>query len=237
MAGKWDQHIGDDQLVYSMPKHMSAVAGSRKITGGDKATYWRYHPKPQACDKCQAMKGLWFESRPGPVHPNCKCEIEEFDAIKVTGRSRAIIVPPGIDLAANIAEARRVAKECEQKAVTEVDRFLSKMNLSGVSVIDDIRKACIDELTLLYKCLWIYTNFDTGKRYDFKKDNHPEYEDFGNYHYGLYTQAMGINVTLARAAAGAIQIRGGQYKLKWYRTWFDDPHDNKMIRKGQGYPF
>lgn len=48
---------------------------------------------------------------------------------------------------------------------------------------------------------------------------------------------MGINVTLARAAAGAIQIRGGQYKLKWYRTWFDDPHDNKMIRKGQGYPF
>lgn len=97
------------------------------------------------------MKGLWFESRPGPVHPNCKCEIEEFEAIKVTGRSRAIIVPPGIDLAANIAEARRVAKECEQKAVTEVDRFLSKMNLSGVSVIDDIRKACIDELTFLYK--------------------------------------------------------------------------------------
>jgi len=38
MAGKLDQHIGDDQLVHGMPKHMSVVAGSRKITGGRRLT-------------------------------------------------------------------------------------------------------------------------------------------------------------------------------------------------------
>lgn len=237
MAGNWNQHIGDDQLVYGMPKHMSAGAGSGKPTKGDKATYWRYHPKPQACDKCQAMKGLWFEEKPDPVHPNCKCEIEEFEAIKVTGRSEAIIVPPGVDLVANIAEARRVGKECQEKAALGVDEFLSRISLSGVNSIHKIRKTLIDELTFLYKCLWIYEKFNTGKKYDFKKNNHPEYEDFGNYHYGLYTKAMGINVDMAQAGAGAAQLAAGTYKIRWYRTWFDDPHDNQMIRRGQGYPF
>ncbi|MCJ2164698.1 MULTISPECIES: hypothetical protein [unclassified Pseudodesulfovibrio] len=115
MAEKWVQHIGDDQLVYGLPKQMSAVAGggAKNESQPNRTTYWRYHPKPQACDKCQAMKGLWFESRPGPVHPNCKCEIEEFEAIKVTGRSRDIIVQQGVDLAANIAEARRIKRICE----------------------------------------------------------------------------------------------------------------------------
>lgn len=146
-----------------------------------------------------------------------------------------------IQISLQVAEshslAKRIANECQQKAANAVDGFLKKVNLSCVSTLNSIRKTCIDELTFLGKCLWIYEKFDTGKKYDYKKDNHPEYEDFGNYHYGLYTQAMGIDVTLARAAAGAIQIIGGHYKIKWYRTWFDDPRDNQMIRKGQAYPF
>ena len=67
----------------------------------------------------KAVKGLWFESRPGPVHPNCKCEIEEFEAIIVTGRSRAIIVPPGVDLAANIACCKA---SCERMSTQSLDR-------------------------------------------------------------------------------------------------------------------
>jgi len=50
------------------------------------------------------------DKNPGPVHPNCKCEIEEFRAIKVTGRADGVLVPPGVDITTNIAEA----KECEQ---------------------------------------------------------------------------------------------------------------------------
>lgn len=176
MAGNWNQHIGDNQLVY-VPKHMSAsisLSSEGAPSENQMKTYWRYHPKPQACEKCQTMKGLWFEKKSGPIHPNCKCEIEEFEAIKVTGRSQAIVVPPGVDLAANIAEAKRVAKECQQKATKEVDEFLSKMNLSGVSALNSIRETCIDEVTFLGKCLWIYEKFDIGKKYDYKKGNHPE---------------------------------------------------------------
>ncbi|RWU04109.1 MULTISPECIES: polymorphic toxin type 44 domain-containing protein [unclassified Pseudodesulfovibrio] len=240
MSEQWVQHIGENQLVYGMPKHMSATATGKsyKTTDPDALKkYWRYHPKPKACDKCQAMNGLWFEENPGPVHPNCKCEIEVFTAYRVSGRAEAMIVPPGVDLSANIAEAKRIAKECQQKAAKEVDDFLEKANFSGVHSIDSIRAACIDELTFLYKCSWIYDNFRSEQNYDYKKEGHPEYEDFGNYHYGLYTQTMGINVTFARAAAGAWQLKKDTHEWRWYRTWFDDPRDNQMIRKGQDYPF
>ncbi|MBN2140790.1 MAG: hypothetical protein JW718_07265 [Desulfovibrionaceae bacterium] len=59
MSEKRIKHTGDDQLVYGMPKHMVGVAG------GEKNTYWKYAPKPDACEKCQAMKGLWFTENPG----------------------------------------------------------------------------------------------------------------------------------------------------------------------------
>lgn len=116
MSESPNHRLGDDQLVYGMSKHMSARATGKyeKHAGPDGLkTYWRFHPKPKACEKCQTMKGLWFEENPGPVHPNCKCEIEEFQAVKVTGRSDAIIVPSGVDLAAHIAEARRIKRICE----------------------------------------------------------------------------------------------------------------------------
>ena len=99
------------------------------------------------------MKGLWFDENPGPVHPNCKCEIEEFRAIKVTGRADGVLVPPGVDITTNIAEAKQKAKECEQQATKGVDDFLSRINLNGVNAIASIRRTCIDELTFLYKYL------------------------------------------------------------------------------------
>ncbi|SKA94409.1 toxin 44 [Paucidesulfovibrio gracilis DSM 16080] len=210
MSGHWNQHIGDDQLVYGMPKHMSAVAGS-----GNEATYWRYHPKPQACDKCQAMKGLWFDENPGRVHPNCRCEIEEFRAIKVTGRAEGILVPPGVDLAANIAEARRVKRIC--------DAFI--LNFPPYS-----------SASFSLKCAWVVFKFSPGADYDFKKDGHPEYEDFGNYHYGLYTEALGLNATFTQAAAGFVQLCTRTSSWDFEETWFDDPRDNAMVRKGQGSP-
>lgn len=97
MTKKWVQHIGDDQLVYGMPKHMSAVAGERikiesrftvseadkeklrqfrKFASGENS-YWTVHPKPNACDKCQSMAGVKFEEKPERPHPNCKCEIKK----------------------------------------------------------------------------------------------------------------------------------------------------------------
>jgi hypothetical protein len=44
------------------------------------------------------MEGLWFDENPGPVHPNCTCEIEKFVAVKVTGRADGVLVPPEVIL-------------------------------------------------------------------------------------------------------------------------------------------
>ena len=229
MDEQWLQHIGNDQLVHGLPKHMSSSANlsSNATSEGQVKTYWRYHPGPQACDKCKALEGLWFEENPGPVHPNCKCEIEEFEAVQVTGRSDAILVPPGVDIEANIREARQVAKECEEKA----REYTRPILIAGPIYIEP-------ELVFLFKCAWIFKNFKSGARYDFKQYG-PEYEDFGNYHYGLYTKAMGIRATFAQVAAGAYQIKQGTSDLTdrdFIKSYGDDPRDNKMIKKGQQYP-
>lgn len=63
------RHIGDDQLIHGLPKHMEAIAG------GDKNTYWEIVPGKNACATCRTMRGLRFPKYPGPVHPNCNCEI------------------------------------------------------------------------------------------------------------------------------------------------------------------
>lgn len=215
MSEKQVRHIGDDQLVHGMPKRMVGAArlsSEKTISDGQKKKYWCYRPKLHACDKCQAMQGLWFEEKPGPVHPNCKCEIEEFEAVKVTGRADVIIVPPGMDLEANLAEARRIRKICESF-------FFVAKPLSSAS--------------FFLKCAWVVFNFKSGARYDYKLNGHPEYEDFGNYHYGLYTRALGLNATFTQAMAGFYQFLSRTSGWKFKETWFDDPRDNEMIRKGQ----
>ncbi|MGE4553615.1 MAG: hypothetical protein AB7D57_10910 [Desulfovibrionaceae bacterium] len=75
MPDQSHQRLGDDQLVHGLPKHMTAVA--QNDAGAGEKQYWEYVPKPEACEKCQAMKGRLFAERPGPVHPNCNCEVRQ----------------------------------------------------------------------------------------------------------------------------------------------------------------
>ncbi|MGE4554292.1 MAG: polymorphic toxin type 44 domain-containing protein [Desulfovibrionaceae bacterium] len=137
----------------------------------------------------------------------------------------AIIVPPGVDIQANIAEARQVARECEEKALKIAYAY---RDMPGMVSEQGLAQG--------FKCSWIYDNFKAGARYDFKRDGHPEYEDFGNYHYGLYTHAMGINATFAQIAAGAAQVKAGTYRLRDLPTFLDDRRDNEKIREGQRFP-
>ncbi|SNS02588.1 hypothetical protein SAMN04488503_2414 [Humidesulfovibrio mexicanus] len=69
MSDDWGQHIGDDQLVHGLPKHMVGVAST------DANAYWEIVPGKNACFACQAMRGKRFVHRPSPVHPNCNCEV------------------------------------------------------------------------------------------------------------------------------------------------------------------
>jgi hypothetical protein len=228
MSEKEAQHIGDDQLVGGMPKHMSAVVGGGNATDSSPTTYWRYNPKPQACEKCQAMKDVWFKEKPGPVHPNCKCEIEEFKGVKVNGRTD-IVIPPGVDLAENIAEAKRRGRECEEQAVKIWKSLPRRAKIRGSD--------SLEKITYWFKCKWVYDKFKSGADYDYKTRG-AEYEAFGNYHYGVYTNAMGINVTLAQAAAGVWQVLkwNSELSLEYARHWFDDSADNRNIKKGQEFP-
>lgn len=77
MTGKWEQPLGDNDLVYGMPKHMHAVAGEDEDnakTGNEKNVYWTVQPSPGACADCLAMVGYYHQVKPKRPHEYCKCE-------------------------------------------------------------------------------------------------------------------------------------------------------------------
>jgi len=95
MTKPWVQHLGDDQLVQGLPKRMVGVSTQESLANLKKAEAeyerknqanefdpkgdysWTVHPKPKACEKCQAMAGKEFMVEPERPHPNCKCEIKK----------------------------------------------------------------------------------------------------------------------------------------------------------------
>lgn len=98
MSERTAQHIGDDQLVYGMPKRMVGISTSAGPTGIKKAdadrreehvdpesnSYWTVHPATNACEKCKALAGKRFVEEPERPHPNCKCEIRKHPLRKPT---------------------------------------------------------------------------------------------------------------------------------------------------------
>ena len=97
MTKRFVQHLGDDQLVYGMPKHMVGVSTKESLArwqekwareAAEKEQeaepergkhYWTVHPKPDACDVCKGMEGIVFTEEPERPHPNCRCRIEKHD--------------------------------------------------------------------------------------------------------------------------------------------------------------
>lgn len=88
MAKNATRRIGDDQLVYGMPKRMSAVAAGSspgdppynpKPEKSEKVTIWTVHPRPKACEICKKMEGIKFKEEPERPHPNCNCEIKKHE--------------------------------------------------------------------------------------------------------------------------------------------------------------
>ncbi|MGE4503803.1 MAG: hypothetical protein AB7D51_00520 [Desulfovibrionaceae bacterium] len=64
----------------------------KEQNGGLGKVYWTVHPKPEACDKCQALKGIRFQEKPQRPHPNCKCEIRRSDSSAKDDRSTGVHV-------------------------------------------------------------------------------------------------------------------------------------------------
>jgi hypothetical protein len=72
--------------------------------------------------------------------------------------------------------------------------------------------------------------------WDYKQQN-PDFQDFGNFHYGVVGMAAGINERLLLGAAGAYQQMGNTRKFGegipiFSKNNGDDPKDQEQIRKG-----
>lgn len=81
-----------------------------------------------------------------------------------------------------------------------------------------------------------YNAVKTGGQWDYKQQG-SQYEDFGNYNYGLTGSAAGFSGYTLLEAAGAYQIYSGTSKPGWSwpgGTWpyGDDPNDQKWILEG-----
>lgn len=87
MSKHWNQHTGDDQLVYGLPKHMVGISTNQSLKKQEddsnkkpgKVTIWTVHPKAKACEKCKAMEGIKYTEKPERPHPNCKCDIRKHE--------------------------------------------------------------------------------------------------------------------------------------------------------------
>ncbi len=99
---------------------------------------------------------------------------------------------------------------------------------------------------------WFYEKVKTGADWDFKSprrgDNvgNPQYEDFGNWHYGYIGTAAGLNSETLQEQAGVEQQNTSTSRPEWGNpswgggwsgfgesgTYGDDPRDNALIKRG-----
>ena len=87
-----------------------------------------------------------------------------------------------------------------------------------------------------------YQHVRSGGPWDYKQQGN-EYEDFGNFHYGVMGAAMGIPEEVLLRGAGWAQQQAGTsedefgtpYDLPGTSSYGDDPRDQEMIRQGIEY--
>ncbi|MCK2157114.1 polymorphic toxin type 44 domain-containing protein [Exiguobacterium sp. 17-1] len=60
-------------------------------------------------------------------------------------------------------------------------------------------------------------------------------EDLGNMHYGYVGRFAGFTATQLKTIAGVVQIYSTTSKVKWYKSYFDDPSDQTSIIRGINY--
>lgn len=189
--------------------------GKAELIPHDKK-YWTFLPKPTACAKCQAMKDLYFEDEPERPHPNCKCELKTVKASELPYDRNRLIVPPGVSLEANLAEARGL----KRRALELAKDMITNPGRAG----ENLREL---------KGIWDYFigSFEAGGTYDYKQYG-KQYEPFGNYHYGAYSKVLGWPEIAALMGAGGYQFQSGNFEWKNWRYYFDYPEDQYNIQRG-----
>jgi RHS repeat-associated protein len=82
------------------------------------------------------------------------------------------------------------------------------------------------------KYMWFAEMSDTGGPFDFKKGGHQEFQDYGNWHYGVLGAALHIPENVLFRAAGYVQWRnrGPNYDPAWGVPWGSAPYGDDPER-------
>lgn len=80
-AGLKDDAKAESTKVNNLVNNFNAIEEGTVLKGGISNTRYVWVAEADACDDCQDLDGTEYESpddAPIPLHPNCKCQIEEF---------------------------------------------------------------------------------------------------------------------------------------------------------------
>jgi hypothetical protein len=120
--------------------------------------------------------------------------------------------------------------EKEEDKINAINEFVKSDEF--IEFIEEAHE--IKNKDIVTKSLWMYSNFKTGGRFDLKRNN-PRMEHAGNFNYGVVGRAAGFNETTLKAAAGGYQFLSGTSDPSFRDSWYDDPVDQKYIKKGIEY--
>ncbi len=123
------------------------------------------------------------------------------------------------------------------------DKKHSPLAPPGVDIYENMREAELPR-GLLYGPNWFHDQVTDWGPWDYKR-RHPDFEDFGNFHYGAVGSATGwfFDYTLLDEA-GRNQLSKGNSKPEWGKpspvrglpfgtgSYGDDPRDQASIRAG-----
>lgn len=87
---------------------------------------------------------------------------------------------------------------------------------------------------------WFYSQVRNKGPMDYKQDKSGNYQDFGNFNFGVVGSAAGLSESILLRAAGWAQIQAGTSRRGWGSPfgrppYGDDPSDQKQIIAGFGY--
>jgi hypothetical protein len=179
-----------------------------------------------------------------------------------TGVEREVQIDEILEIARNgIEKVEKSGKPSAEQAIRTRATLIKTMGLAGLRNSAAVPKYVPPEIDILHNieeakqmtALQFIQAVATGGKWDFKQGGrHREYEDFGNWHFGIVTKAwatshfgLGSNErtenellrNLVERGAGAYQIWSGTSKPEW--SWpggvyphGDDPNDQENLING-----
>jgi len=137
--------------------------------------------------------------------------------------------PPGVDVFSNAGSARAMALVFREGWEND-----GRHKWGGIGTIPATSDYFRQRLS------WFEMMVTDGGPWDYKLRG-PNYEDFGNWHYGVVAHEFGIGKSVALRAAGYNQSKKGLSRREdgWYgdapgrdSAYGDDPKDQEWIKKG-----